>query len=247
MKFEVGPSIVRDGLILYLDAGNVASYTSGSNTWYDLIGVNNFSGSLINGPTFDTGSGGSIVFNGVDNYVEFPFETILNDCSIEIWFKATSTKIYQYPLAIRNNSVGNSYSFYLDMNDPDFGATARTMWVYWNSNGFINSVVSRTGTNGNVGDWNDSTWRHYVFTRSTTVSPHTEHYMNGVKLTNVSRNGDQTVKFGNGAGYKLYLGQYGAGASYYPGYQAIVRIYNKTLSATEVLQNYNGQKSRFSL
>lgn len=250
-------NIVTDGLVLSVDAGNIVSYESGSTLTYNLSGSSNgttqgvltvnMSGSLTNGTSYNSGNGGVWNFDGVDDYIEFPFETILNDCSVEMWFKATSTKIYQYPLAIRNNSVGTSYSFYLDMNDTDLSQVAQTMWVYWNSGGTPYSVVSRTGTNGNFGDWNDSTWRHYVFTRSTTVAPYTEHYMNGVKLTNVSRNGDQTTQFGNGAGYKLYLGQIGFGALYYPGYQAIVRIYNKTLSSAEVTQNFNAQRSRFGI
>lgn len=235
-------NIVTDGLVMAVDAGNLISYESGSSTTYSLTG--SFNGSLTNGTSYNSGDGGVWNFDGVDDYIEFPFETILNDCSVEMWFKATSTRIYQYPLAIRNNGVGNSYAFYLDINDPDGSGFAQTMWSYWNSGGSPYSVVPKTGT---YGDWNDSTWRHYVFTRSTTVAPYTEHYMNGVKVTNVSRNGDQTTQFGNGAGYKLYLGQYGAGALYYPGYQAIVRIYNKTLSSAEVIQNFNAQRSRFGI
>lgn len=235
-------NIVTDGLVMAVDAGNLVSYESGSSTTYSLTG--SVSGSLTNGTSYNSGNGGVWNFDGVDDYIEFPFETILNDCSFEVWFKATSTRTYQYPLAIRNNGVGSSYAFYLDINDPDGNGFAQTMWVYWNSGGTPYSVVPKTGT---YGDWNDSTWRHYVFTRSTTVAPYTEHYMNGVKVTNVSRNGDQTTQFGNGTGYKLYLGQYGAGALYYPGYQAIVRIYNKTLSSAEVAQNYNATKGRFGL
>ena len=247
-------NIVTDGLVLAVDAGNIVSYESGSILTYNLSGSSsstnvgtlsvNISGSLTNGTSYNSENSGVWNFDGVDDYIEFPFETILNDCSVEMWFKATSTKIYQYPLAIRNNSVGSSYAFYLDMNDTDGNGFAQTMWVYWNSGGSPNSVVPKTGT---YGDWNDSTWRHYVFTRSTTVAPYTEHYMNGVKVTNVNRSGDQTTQFGNGAGYKLYLGQYGAGALYYPGYQAIVRIYNKTLSSAEVTQNFNAQRSRFGI
>ena len=240
-NYYQGP-IVTDGLVLALDAGNLVSYESGSTTTYSMTG--SLTGSLLNGVGYLPSYGGTWNFDGVDDYIEFPFETILNDCSFEVWFKATSTRTYQYPLAIRNNGVGSSYAFYLDINDPDGNGFAQTMWVYWNSGGTPYSVVPKTGT---YGDWNDSTWRHYVFTRSTTVAPYTEHYMNGVKVTNVSRNGDQTTQFGNGTGYKLYLGQYGAGALYYPGYQAIVRIYNKTLSSAEVAQNYNATKGRFGL
>lgn len=239
-------NMVTNGLVLNLDAANYKSYPGSGTTWVDLSGNGN-NGTLTNGPTFSNTNAGSIVFDGTNDYVETSFETILNDCTIEIWFKATSTRTYQYPLAIRNNAVGSSYAFYLDMNDTDLGSTAQTIWTYWNSGGTPYSVVSKTGANGNFGDWNDSTWRHYIFTRSTTVAPYTEHYMNGVKVTNVSRNGDQTTQFGNGAGYKLYLGQIGAGSLYFPGNQSVVRIYNKVLSSTEILQNFNSSRARFGI
>jgi hypothetical protein len=247
-------SIVTDGLVLALDAGNIISYVSGSTTAYNLSGSSastsggtlsvDFNGTLTNGTGYDSGNGGSWNFDGTNDYIEIPFETILNDCSFEMWFKATSTKIYQYPLSIRNNNVGNSYAFFLDMNDQDGSGFAQTMWAYWNSGGSPNSVVPKTGT---FGDWNDSTWRHYVFTRSTTVAPYTLHYMNGNLVGNISRNGEQTTQFGNGAGYKLYLGSYAGITLNFPGYEAVVRIYNKVLSAAEVSQNFNAQRSRFGI
>jgi hypothetical protein len=238
---------VQDGLIFNLDAGNYLSYPRSGTTWTDLTGRGN-NGTLTNGPTFSGGTAPSIVFDGTDDYVEIPFETILNDCTIEMWFNATSTKIYQYPFALRNISAGNNFSFFLDMNDTDFGSNAQTMWVYWNSNGNTYSVVSKTGSNGNFGDWNDSTWRNYIFTRSTTISPYTEHYMNGVKLTNIMRNGDQTTKFGNGSGYKLSLGTIlGYNGLNFPGNQAIVRIYNKVLSPQEIIQNFESQRVNYGI
>lgn len=238
---------VQDGLIFDLNATNYLSYPRSGTTWTDLTGKGN-NGTLTNGPTFSGGTAPSIVFDGTDDYVEIPFETILNNCTIEMWFNATSTKIYQYPLALRNTNLGNSYSFYLDMNDTDFGSNAQTMWVYWNSNGSTYSVVSKTGSNGNFGDWNDSTWRHYIFTRSTTISPYTEHYMNSVKLTNIMRNGDQTTQFGNGSGYKLSLGTIlGYGGLNFPGNQSIVRIYNKVLSPQEIIQNFESQRVNFGI
>ena len=66
---EGGPNVVYNGLVLYLDAANNKSYVSGSTSWNDLTSNQNV-GTLTNGPTFNTGSGGSIVFDGVDDYVD---------------------------------------------------------------------------------------------------------------------------------------------------------------------------------
>ena len=68
MAVKGGPNTVTSGLVLELDAGNIKSYQSGSTTWFDKSG-NAYNGTLINGPTFNTGSLGNIVFDGVDDYV----------------------------------------------------------------------------------------------------------------------------------------------------------------------------------
>jgi hypothetical protein len=64
------PTIVTNGLVLNLDAANTKSYVSGSTNWFSL-GNPSLSGSLINGPTFNSGNGGSIVFDGVNDYASF--------------------------------------------------------------------------------------------------------------------------------------------------------------------------------
>ena len=238
MALSHSPKIVTDGLVLCLDAGNPKSYPGSGTTWTDLSGNGN-NGTLTNGPTYSSANGGSVSFDGSDDYISMPFETILNDCSIEIWFKATSTRSYQYLLSI-GNEVDYSYSFSLDINDPDSSGFAQTMWVFWNSGGSPYSVIPKTGT---YGDWNDSTWRHYVFTRSST----TNHYMNGSLVTNVSRSGDQTTQFGNGSGYKLKIGVSHVNWAYFPGNISSVKIYNRALTAAEVQQNFNATRSRYSI
>ena len=62
MSLNHSPAIVTDGLVLCLDAANIRSYPKTGTTWSDLAGTNN--GALTNGPTFDAGNGGSIVFDG---------------------------------------------------------------------------------------------------------------------------------------------------------------------------------------
>ena len=73
-------NIVTNGLVLNLDAANPRSYPPAYNgtTWFDLSGNSN-NGTLTNGPTYNTGSGGSIVFDGVDDYGSF----IINFLSLE--------------------------------------------------------------------------------------------------------------------------------------------------------------------
>jgi hypothetical protein len=82
-------SIVTDGLVFYVDAGNEDSYAGSGTTWTDLVGSNN--GTLTNGPTYDLGNGGSIDFDGSDDYAAFSSSATLvpgsDDYSIVFWAK----------------------------------------------------------------------------------------------------------------------------------------------------------------
>jgi len=107
---EGGGNIVTDGLIFYLDAANTKSYVNGSTIWDDLSrGENN--GELVNGPTFDTSNGGSIVFDGVDDYVNFtslnPI-TSNNPFTLSSWLNVKTHTTYGISIYIGNASVGGS-------------------------------------------------------------------------------------------------------------------------------------------
>ena len=80
--------IVTDGLVLYLDAANTKSYISGSTDWYDLTTYNN-DGTLTNGPVFSDENEGNITFDGIDDYVNIPYDPIFDNQSftLNIWVK----------------------------------------------------------------------------------------------------------------------------------------------------------------
>ena len=69
MAFAYSPKILTDGLVFAVDAANKKSYPGSGTTWTDLAGSND--GTLTNGPTFNSGDGGSIVFDGTDDLVDF--------------------------------------------------------------------------------------------------------------------------------------------------------------------------------
>ena len=69
MGIRRGPNIVRDGLVFAVDAANPTSYPGSGTIWKDQT-VNQNNGTLTNGPTFDSGNGGSIVFDGSNDYVD---------------------------------------------------------------------------------------------------------------------------------------------------------------------------------
>ena len=90
------PSIIRDGLVLYLDAANPRSYPGSGTTWTDLSG-NGYGGSLVNGVGYNSGNGGSLSFDGVDDYVTSSFTfTAGQAVTISGWLYSTaSTSAYR--------------------------------------------------------------------------------------------------------------------------------------------------------
>lgn len=216
-----GPNIVTNGLVLALDAADRNSYVSGSSTWTDLSGNSN-TGVLTNGPTFSSSNGGSIVFDGTNDCV-----VINNNASILsttaytkiAWFYATS-------FGTNNNIIsgGNSgqHAFWLAGGNK----------LRAGHNGSWSTVISNTTLSLN-------TWYFGAVTFNTTTGWIL--YLNGVSE---NTNASTTTFTGN---REVLLAAYGTGANVFTGRIACGLVYNRVLTATEILQNYNSTKSRFGL
>jgi Concanavalin A-like lectin/glucanases superfamily len=225
MAFGNGPKIVTDGLVLALDASDKNSYISGSLTWKDLSG-NGYNGTFIQSASFNDINGGTISFNGITSSVSVTTK-VLQDSggSINTWV---------YPIARNPISAGyilsafgsNSDRFYITSNDnftTTRGNPASTVT-------FTNSVTFNQWYNLT------STWV------SSSLGSSLSAYLNGVLVgsTPITASGSTTV---------FYIGGFSntGGSQSFSGSIALTQIYNKPLSATEVLQNYNALKSRFNL
>ena len=220
-----GPNIVVDGLVLYLDAANRYSYVSGSTAWRDLSRSGN-NGTLINGPTFNTGSGGSIVFDGIDDYVSSnttaaSLTGINGIFTLGCWFK--TSQIAQQMLV----GCPDTPRFYIETFNRSGNLVAH--WGIGNTN---NSSLSSAIININ-------TFYFYLINYDGNV---VNSYLNGI-LTDTDIIGTQSYNSNT-----LRIGKYLDG---FPlqlnGNISQVSIYNKILSAQEVLQNYNATKTRFGL
>ena len=230
MAFNFSPKVATNGLVMYLDAANSRSYPGTGTTWSDLT-FNRNSGSLINGPTYDSNNGGSIVFDGVNDYVGVTYSTTLNliqTHTLDCWFyspsagQATSDGFLiragvgfdeQYGLAFAGGSGQLRYEFY-DLATPGFQ------------------------TRYSTGIFNRNTWCNATVVKNSTTL---YLYLNG-SLDSVQV-GSNTLPATFGA---MNIGSNSAnpGQKYY-GKIASARIYNRALSAAEVLQNYRATKSRF--
>lgn len=229
MAFGNGPRIVTNGLILSLDAGDRNSYPGSGTTWFDLTGNSN-SGSLVNGPTFNTGSGGSIVFDGVDDNVTFSsipgtsFSLISSSFTTEFWIYTTTGSSQGFISSNQSPTNGGQYAFVI------------------RSNGIFSSFYGTvTYTDVYGGDVVTGSWSHYVNTFNYTNQT-SSIYVNGVLKGAGSM---QSSPLNTSA--SLIIGRYAFGGGYLKGNIASAKVYNRALPSQEVLQNYNAQKSRFGL
>jgi hypothetical protein len=245
MAVNTRNSIVTNGLVLALDAGNTKSYTSGSTTWFDISG-NSRNGTLISSPTYSNTNGGSIAFNDTSSYCAFSGNTFnispgtTGELSLEIWVYPTGPNtpyLNEPPTTNLGGYFGQGY----------FGGS--TGWgLGMNTTSGVNRFAFQVRNSGTVSQplasFTNNNWYHVVgtFTRN----ENTRLYINGSLIASASNTniGNLTITPSiNNAG----LGRGGGGPFYAGGNISAARIYNRPLSSTEVLQNYNATKTRFGL
>ena len=216
-----GPKLATDGLVLCLDAADVNSYPRTGTSWSDVSGNGN-NGTLTNGPTFNSSNGGSIVFDGVD-------DCVLVNSNANILSKTAYTKtawFYTTSFGTNNNIIsgGNSgqHAFWL-------GASS---YLRAGHNGNWSTVVTTTSMSLN-------TWYYGAVTFNTSTGWIL--YLNGIQETTSS---DTTTFTGN---QEILIGAYSTAGNVYTGRIATSLVYNRVLTSTEILQNYNATKSRFGL
>ena len=221
-----GPRIVKDGLVLYLDAGNKNSYSSGS-TWYDLL--NTYDGILTNGAQFDSDM--SISFDGSNDYVNLGDLDISSSFTLSIWFKGNTTQTSQF-CGLFNKSNSNNFG-----NWGLYGDSSSTYVRF----GFVNTSNSqREISNSSYSDIKSNTWVNYVGTYDFS---NLRLYRNGIQIASKS---ESTTPISNNEiasiGYRVAANNYA-----YSGLVSNASIYNRALSPQEVIQNYNAMKNRFGL
>jgi hypothetical protein len=221
MAFNYSPKVITDGLVLYLDAANQYSYVSGSTSWNDISrGGNN--GTLINGPTFNSANGGSIVFDGTNDYVNLSNTTSFNSTQPHTY----SAWIYQTGFALYNWIIDNGGS---NTGTSLITNSAKVGFFFNGGNSFVTSTSSISS----------NTWVNISTVYS---SLNVSFYINGVFNSNSS------IGSFPSSSTSTVIGRWNPASDFYfPGRIAQTQIYNRALSATEVRQNYNATKTRFGL
>ena len=220
------PAIVTNGLILDVDAGFTPSYPTTGTTWYDISSGGN-NGTLINGPTFNSANSGSIVFDGVDDYVNTTNSVFGADVTYNAWVNRTSSV--------------NTFNMFMGKGSlPYFSIRSNNNIVFSNSIGGTQRSLQTPLISP------DNIWYYLSFTQiydgtNTTMII----YINGVLATSAIFPGISITSTNTNM---FIIGGRSAGDIYpFNGKVSQVSIYNRALSATEILQNYNAQKDRFGL
>ena len=120
IQAEAIPTIITDGLKLWLDASNPSSYPGSGTTWYDLSGNGN-NGTMVNGVTYSTANGGVMSFDGVNDIVNFTNSLIVNNLTghtISLWIKRNNKIGFQGIMTVKNG-VGSSCNILMLSGTPD--------------------------------------------------------------------------------------------------------------------------------
>jgi len=224
-------TIITDGLMCYLDAGNKNSYGTSGTIWLDLSPRGN-NGTLVNGVGYTSDASGGLTFNGSNHYVTIPNGSInLN----------TSTIIYVGKLDSSPNSRNTIFSQYYSGNGAQFEID-NTGGI---RSGFRQNAAGTPendpGSNGVKAS--TTTYFHIAVTHNTSDSSRTKHFLNG-NIIGMSTNASQTDINGNGL---LNIGRNSDAGLYFKGNVYLFMVYNKILNNAEILSNYYSIKTRFSI
>jgi hypothetical protein len=230
MAFANGPRIVTNGLVLSLDAGDKNSYPGSGTTWADMSGNRN-NGTLINGPTFNSANGGSIFTDGTDDWISTPYSGSAADSyTFSVWFKNDNYSEGKYLLGRGRDGAGNGWSLQINISTSGIAAA-----------GVVPTVPSTVGL-GTIGTIVQSLNTWYYITGVWTAGSSIQCYVNGVLDGTTSTSGTSLRTSTNG----WWIGSIST-TLFTSGYNAVAQVYNRALSSSEVLQNYNALKSRFNL
>tara|TARA_B100001778_G_scaffold320042_1_gene310080 strand:+ start:386 stop:1075 length:690 start_codon:yes stop_codon:yes gene_type:complete len=222
---SISTPIIADGLVFNMDFANRASYPKTGTTATDTI--NSLTGTLSSTPTFDTDAGGNFDLDGTD-YIDIGAVTEMNSTTkmtISYWCKKSASNKDMVIGSQLSGTNGFWLQWYSDGN------------VYWNPrNG---SSYSRSYALTYTSDWICLTG---TYDGSLSQSSRCKTYVNGVLV--LDGTGTPPADFSSTAGNSFRIS--GLGGSFYSdGNVANVHLYNRALSANEVLHNYNALKSRF--
>lgn len=241
MGISYNPSVVTDSLVLCLDAGNTKSYPGTGTTWTDLSpsGIN---GTLTNGPTYSGSNGGGIVFDGTNDYCDLGSASALNRSDMNItveaafYYSGTSQSSVVFTHRLNASNYEQISMGFGGPNQSDYanGVAGTNIHTF-----FFPSVG---GTQWRSPRYSLSAGAYHVVGASS--SANATLYVNGV-----SRSTDTATSSGNfsNTSKTCNIARSNGGSGYYGNTIYMIRVYSRTLSEAEIIQNFNATRGRYSL
>ena len=218
MGLAHSPRIVTDGLVLALDAGNTKSYPGSGTSWTDTVGGN--TGTLTDGPTYSSDNGGSIVFDGSNDYIQLSTNsnlTLTGDFTYETWIQT-------------DVQTGSKHLWKIGDQSLQFTNNVSPDQIIYYSSG--------TGSQA-YGVLGNSIWGHLVLTKSGNAL---SGYLNVSQSWTNTPDSSATHDFSG-----VRIGSRHTESGYYwDGRMSVIRVYNRSFTASEVLQNYDALKGRYA-
>jgi len=231
MSVKVGPKIVKDGLVVYLDSANTRSYIGSGTSALSLSGLGN-TGILINGPTFSSSNGGQIVFDGTNDYIKLPANNAYNlnngSLTIEVFYSIINPIVGER--MILEHNVWNAAGLYQ---------------LTFATNNVYRYVFPEAWALGQQLDYTDTNlelnkWTHIVATFDT--STNTSRLYKNTQL--IAERTDVTAELGNSTSDIFIFCRNGTGL-FLAARLGHIKLYNRALTVQEILQNYNATKGRY--
>ena len=224
MGLSHSPRIVTNGLVLCVDAANKRSYPGAGTAWTDLSKQGN-NGTLTNGPTFNSANGGSILFDGSNDYVEVQGNYHLYSAlTISCWFKLTNSMSPGASVAAVGRIWGKGNNLEIRFGSDgtllgDLGASAAL-------------ISTRTS-------WSNTVWYNLVIMLDTATSTSSMYIQSKLDSTG-------SVSSISGETANMRIGRSASGlGSPMSGKISNFSIYNRVLTPDEIRQNYLATKGRF--
>lgn len=227
-RFFGQQGIVTDGLKLWLDASNPASYPGSGTTWFDLSG--NSDDATLYGPILFEDN--ALKFNGTNNstYVMTALKSnyIISDFTFSIWLKRIGNSLSGISGYIGNFSIVSKSGYVLANRNSD---TSLSIW-YGNGSAFPAYDIYKLTTNKN--------WINITTSYTSGVE---RVYVNGIIV--LTRN----ISIYQAQNSRIIIGRwaYDYGEYVLNGYVRESIVYNKGLSGSQILKNYNATKSKYGL
>ena len=228
MGSGAGLKPITDGLIFHVDLANDRFYSGVGNTTYDLTG--RYSAAITGGVITDPANKKSFVFDGVNDYLEFgPVQPL--KYSVSVWFKATGAPSH-------NDTYGGTL---LGFN-PEYPGNVNFVINYrW----LDNTVITFHNSAGNVTTSSTVSANKVTHAVCTYDGSFIRVYIDGILNTSVSQTSD--LSYPGSGNLNLQLGRWG-----HPGYERYFNgniyqasVYNRALSASEILNLYNSNRKKY--